>query len=133
MLNLGGDTAAPTAAKGEISLAIWQLMFPSSTQADGSYFPVGPAAAALELQAYSAVTSGQWTAADNPLYPTFVPDDTTAQRFEILFANTTPVQTLAGTGSQGSAPEPGTTTMLAGGLALLVMGSLRRGRRVPQP
>ena len=67
MLNLDGGESATTAERGAVSFAIWQIDFPTSTQTDGSYFPADPAAMALELQAYSAVTCGTWTTADNAL------------------------------------------------------------------
>ncbi len=126
MLNLDGLAAASTTIKGEISFAIWQIMFPSSTQTDGSYFPVDNASAALELQAYSAVTSGTWTAADNSLYPTFEPTDTTSQRYAVILPGTAPVETLMGGSEQGSAPEPGTVVLMGGGFAWLAIRK-RRG------
>src|SRR5579862_2027540 len=42
-LNLAGPASASTSVKGAISMAIWQIMFPSSTQSGGSYLPVDPA------------------------------------------------------------------------------------------
>jgi hypothetical protein len=128
MLNLEGGESATTAERGAVSFAIWQIDFPTSTQTDGAYFPADPAAAALELQAYSAVTSGTWTTADNALYPTFEPVDTTSQRYAVILPGNTPVQMeIVGT-SNSSTPEPGTVVLLGTGLVLVAAGLRHRAR-----
>jgi hypothetical protein len=119
-LNLAGNGAATTALKGAISFAIWEIMFPSSTKTEGSYFPADPAAAALESEAYQAVTSGTWTVQDASLYPTFIPDDASSQRFGLIFSNTPPV-------SLSSAPEPGGVLLFGSGVAIVAL--LRRVTR----
>jgi hypothetical protein len=124
LLNSDGNLSASPTTRGQISFAIWQIMFPSSTQADGSYFPADPTAAGLELQAYDAVASGQWTSQDSSLYPTFVPDDTSAQRFALTFANTSPI-TFASANFESSspAPEPGAFALFGAGLILIAARS----------
>jgi hypothetical protein len=44
LMSASGGYTAPLAEQGAISLAIWQIMFPTSTKTDGTYFPVDPAA-----------------------------------------------------------------------------------------
>lgn len=111
-LNLDGMASAATSIKGAISMAIWAIMFPSSTKTDGTYFPADPAAASWEAQAAQAVQSGLWTVADSNLYPTFIPDDTTTQRFGLFLTAPIQVQQLSST------PEPGTITLLLAGIGL---------------
>src|ERR1019366_2505056 len=118
-LNLLGVYAAPTSLKGAISMAIWATMFPSSTKTDGSYFPADPAAQVWETQASGAVQSGLWTVADSNLYPTFIPDDTTSQRFGVIETSVTPPQITY------VAPEPGTMWLLFIGVVLLAFGQYR--------
>lgn len=125
-LNLDGGTSASTDERGAISFAIWQIDFPSSTQADGSYLPEDPASQSLVLQAYAAVTSGEWTAADNSLYPTFIPNNTTSQRYSLILPGTTPVQIT--TADVEPTPEPGTIVMMGAGLAMLAVGMRRKVR-----
>jgi hypothetical protein len=48
-----------------------------------------PAAQPFIDQATAAVTSGAWTAEDAQAYPTGMPDDTSIQRFGIVY-DTTP-------------------------------------------
>ena len=93
-LNLAGLDSASTSVKGAISMAIWQIMFPSSTQSDGSYLPVDPAAQSYVTAADQAVSSGAWTEADSDLYPTFIPDDTSSQRYGLILSTSTPVNIL---------------------------------------
>jgi hypothetical protein len=119
LLNLAGGTAAPLATKGAISLAIWQIMFPSSTQTDGSYFPIDPAAAVYENQAYQAVIDGAWTTYDSSFYPTFEPDDTSSQRFGVIFASTKGIL---------AAPEPGSLSLFGFGLLAVAVLSRRRAK-----
>lgn len=122
-LNMAGNGAAPDALKGAISFAIWEIMFPSSTKTEGSYFPADPGATALEYEAQQAVTSGSWTLQDASFYPTFMPDDTTSQRFGLIFKTTAPI-TFA------NAPEPSGVILLGSGMAALILLRRRRQLRV---
>jgi hypothetical protein len=87
LLNLSGDLGAPLSTQGAISLAIWQIMWPSSNDSNGQPFLPGaydPAAQAYITQAAAAVAGGYWTPADAAIYPTWVPDDPSIQRFGII-------------------------------------------------
>jgi hypothetical protein len=98
-----GAINAPLATRGAISLAIWEIMNPSSTT--GSLpFPTDPAAIPYEQQAAAAVASGAWSTADADQFPTWMPDDTLIQRF----------------GTESRTPEPATCVMT--GLGLLGLG-----------
>jgi hypothetical protein len=99
-----GGINAPLATKGAVSLAIWEIMNPSSTT-EITPFPTDPAAIPYELQAAAAVSSGAWNTADADEFPTWVPDDTLIQRF----------------GTE-STPEPATIVLT--GLGLLGLGFL---------
>jgi hypothetical protein len=98
-----GAINAPLATRGAISLAIWEIMNPSSTTSS-TPFPTDPAAIPYENEAAAAVASGAWTAADADQFPTWMPDDTLIQRF----------------GTESRTPEPATFVMT--GLGLLGLG-----------
>lgn len=96
-------------------MAIWEIMNPSSTTSL-TPFPSDPAALPYELQASTAVADGTWTTADAALYPTWVPDDPSVQRFGVVLPDPPPV------------PEP--TTLALAGFGLLGLGVFLRKRRV---
>lgn len=85
MLDNYGDLNASITVRGEISMAIWEIMFPTSTNSENGTLYDDPAAQAFIDQAAAAVALGQWTVTDAALYPTFMPDDTSSQRFAIIF------------------------------------------------
>jgi hypothetical protein len=113
-LNEDGMLNAPLATRGAISMAIWEIMNPSSSTAS-TQFPTDPAAGPYELEAANAVSYGSWTIADAADWPTWVPDNPEIQRFGVVVAGAPPV------------PEPG--TMVLAGLGLIVLGCFKRKRR----
>jgi hypothetical protein len=118
LMNLEGNKAAPVAVQGAISYAIWDIMFPSSNDWEGGGYAHDPAAAAYEMFANQVVTGGWWTIEDSSLYPRFMPDDTSSQRFGVIFTDTPPVIVIT--------PEPGELPLLSSGL--LVLAALWRRR-----
>jgi PEP-CTERM motif len=110
LLNWYGGASAPTAIKGALSMAMWQVMFGSSNKAQGTNLtmPVDPAAQSYITQAAFAVSSGFWTPAKSALYPTFMPDNPAIQRFGLLFPGTKPFEPV---------PEPGSFFLLGSALA----------------
>jgi len=78
-----GGFSAPLEDRGAIAMAIWEIMYPSSTT-NGPEFDSDPAAQPYELEADTAVVDGSWTAADSARYPTRVPDDSSLQRFGVI-------------------------------------------------
>jgi hypothetical protein len=111
-----GGINAPLATRGAISLAIWEIMNPTSTT-KSTPFPTDPAALPYEADAAAAVADGSWTAADADQYETWMPDNIASiQRF----------------GVSESAPEPGTLVLT--GLGLLGFGLIyKRTARRPAP
>ncbi len=114
-LNGLGMWNAPAAARDLISLAIWQIMNPSSTNRLNP-FPEDPAAQAYVNQAVTAVTNGWWTAADSAAYPTWVPEDPSLQRFAVVIPGVTPL----------AMPEPGSLILI--GLGFVALGLVGRKR-----
>jgi hypothetical protein len=110
-LNSLGLINAPLATRGAISMAIWEIMNPSSTTGS-TPFPGDPAAQPYELAALNAVTGGSWTAADSARYPTWVPNDPSIQRFGMVLTDPT--------------PEPATLALM--GFGMIGLGVLRRRR-----
>lgn len=107
-LNRMGLFYAPSATRAAISMAIWEIMNPSSTTS-GFPFPSDPAAQPYETEAALAVAGGSWTAADSAVYPTWVPDDSSIQRFGTVL------------------PEPASSVLMgAGMLGFAVLGYKRR-------
>jgi hypothetical protein len=107
-----GDLNAPLATRGAISLAIWEIMNPSSTTKI-TPFPTDPAAIPYEQQAAAAVASGSWTMADADQFPTWMPEDiASVQRF----------------GIDTRTPEPATFVLT--GLGLMGLGFLGLKLRV---
>jgi hypothetical protein len=103
LMNDGG-LYAPLATRGAISLAIWEIMNPTSTT-KATPFPTDPAALPYEGDAAIAVSSGAWTAADANQYETWMPDDISSiQRFGFI----------------NESPEP--STFVLTGLGLLGLG-----------
>jgi len=79
-----GGLNAPLATRGAISLAIWEIMNPTSTT-KSTPFPTDPAALTYESQAVAAVANNTWTAADTNQYPTWMPDNIASiQRFGVV-------------------------------------------------
>jgi hypothetical protein len=111
LLNEDGLVNAPMATRGAISLAIWELMNPSSTTSLPS-FPTDAASLPYEAEAATAVSNGSWTVADASLYPTWVPDNPGVQRFGIMLQGQPPV------------PEPG--TLVLSGLGLIALSVISR-------
>jgi hypothetical protein len=116
-LNLMGLLNASLGVRGPISMAIWEIMYPSSTT-NGTPFPADPAAQPYEVEAANAVANHSWTAADNALYPTWVPSDPSIQRLGTVFSNVSPVS---------ATPEPASLVLI--GLGLLGLAAL--GRKSP--
>ncbi len=123
LLVLDGGLAAPLGTRGAISLAIWQIMYASSNDSDGNPFQTSnhdPAAQTYVNQAAAAVASGSWGAAGASLYPEWVPDSSSIQRFGIILESNPPVKDLDGSPT----PEPGGLALL--GTGLLAVGWLGR-------
>lgn len=123
LLNLDGDQQAPIAVQGAISLAIWQIMYPTSTDSNHEPFTASeydPAAQPYIAQAAAAVASGNWTTWDTNFYPMWVPDDPGLQRFGVILQETPPVVN----------PEPGGFLLFGSGLAFMALLWRRRARLV---
>jgi len=113
-LQVLGGINAPLAERGAISMAVWEIMNPSSNTGE-TPFPADPAAKPWEALAASEVSSGMWTVADTAEYPVWVPDasNPNVQRFGLVIQGVSPV------------PEPG--GLIMGASALLGIWVLRRG------
>ncbi|MGA3160622.1 MAG: hypothetical protein ABSC77_05350 [Terracidiphilus sp.] len=105
-----GGINAPLATRGAISLAIWEIMNPTSTS-KSTPFPSDPAAQPYEIAAAAAVNSGAWTTADADQYETWAPDIVAIQRFGIQ-----------------NSPEPASFVLT--GLGLLCLGFLGLKSRI---
>lgn len=117
-LNADGNLNAPLATRGALALAIWDVTNPSSTT-EITPFPTDPAALSYEAEAFAAVKSGAWTAADANQYQTWVPDDiSSVQRFGVITPESGP----------GSVPEPSTLVLTS--LGLLGLGLFTGRSRV---
>lgn len=110
----------PSPDTGAISMAIWQLEFPSSNDSEGGPMPIDPAAQVWITDAENAVADGY-----KPDSVFFTPSDSDSQRFVEISLTSTPgtLQLLA--------PEPGTLTLIGTGL-LGLAGIVRRTQRRKQ-
>lgn len=111
-LQLQGGLNAPLATRGAISLAIWQIMNPTSTT-EQTPFPDDPAAQPYIAQAAAVVGSGEWSTADADLYPTWSPSNVYIQRFGEVPEG------------QGPVPEPPTWTLTVLGVFGLALARRR--------
>jgi hypothetical protein len=112
LLNTDGDQSAPVAVQGAIALAIWQIMFPTSTNSENEPFGPSqwdPAAQPYIALAAAAVAAGNWTSWDTSNYPMWVPDNPAFQRFGVILQDSPPVVN----------PEPGGWLLFGTGLAFL--------------
>ena len=123
-LNQAGGFNAPLADRGAIAMAIWELMYPSSTT-NGPTFPSDPAAQPYELEAEQAVANGTWTVADSAQYPTWVPDDSSIQRFGVILPGTAPIENS----ELPPAPEPASLGLAGLGVLGLGVFGFRAKRR----
>ena len=112
----GYSENGPASYNGPISLAIWQLEFPTSTNFEQKPDPIDPAAQIWISKANTAVTNGY-----QPDSAFFIPDDSTSQRFVAISVTSTP-----GTLDLLPAPEPGTMGMTGAGLLGLAWMLRRR-------
>lgn len=110
----------PSPYTGAISMAIWQLEFPSSTNADGGPMPVDPAAQIWITDAANAVANGY-----QPDSVFFTPDNPATQRFVEISLTSRP-GTL-----QMLAPEPGSLVLM--GTGLLGLAGFVRRRQLRKP
>ena len=104
----------PSTYTGAISMAIWQVQFPSSNDWDGGPMPIDPAAKVWITDAAAAVADGY-----KPDGVFFTPDNSSAQRFVEISLTSKPgtLQLLA--------PEPGSLVLMGTGL-LGLAGFVRR-------
>ena len=100
---------------GAISNAMWELGFPSSTNAEGGYLPIDPAAIPWIADAASAVADGY-----QPDIYVFVPDDSTTQRFGFI-----DVASNVDLYPQYPTPEPASLLLVGSGV-LGIAGLIRR-------
>jgi len=127
MLDHLGGTGADLATRGAISLAIWELMDPSSTIPNPAV-PPDPAAYTYLNEAKNAVNSGTWTAEEADHYPTWIPDNPSIQRFGGIVLSSDPAIPVPPP-DPTPVPEPSTVVPLGlGMLGLLVFGRFAGGR-----
>jgi hypothetical protein len=119
LAGISPNDPANAANAGPISLAIWQLEFPTSTNSEHQPDPIDPAAAAWIDEANGAVRAGYQP--DSAFFiPDTIPGTPDSQRFVAISETPEP-----GTLDLLPAPEPGTLGLMGTGLLGLV-GLLRR-------
>jgi hypothetical protein len=112
---LAGTTPSnPSPSTGPISMAIWQIEFPSSNDSEGGTMPIDPAAQIWITDAAAAVAGGY-----QPDSVFFTPNDSATQRFVEISLTSDPGTLNLLT------PEPGTLGLMGTGL-LGLAGLLRR-------
>jgi len=112
----GGFDADVDTISGPISMAVWQLMDPSSQVP--TPFVLDPAAAAYVAEAEYAYTSKKWTQADAANYAFWMPTPiTTTQRFGFVFGQR-PLP------SDITTPEPGSLVLFLLGGVLMLAGKI---------
>lgn len=117
----GGFGADVDTISGPISMAVWQLMDPSSQVP--TPFALDPAAAFYVSQAEDAYSGGTWTQADAAKYAFWMPTPiTTTQRFGFVFGQVPQSSDITN-------PEPGSLVLMAAGFAVVL--ALRRKRQAP--
>ena len=119
-LNMMGGFDAPLEDRGAVAMAIWEIMYPSSTT-NGPAFESDPAAEPYELEAATAVADEAWTAADSARYPTWVPDDSSLQRFGVILEGSLVDDFVSPT------PEPDSLSLA--GLGILGLATFRFGAK----
>jgi hypothetical protein len=109
LADAGGYNADVQTISGPISMAVWQLMDPSSQYP--APFPLDPLAAPFVAEAENAYLTGKWTQADAAYYAFWKPVPiTTTQRFGFVY---------------GQAPQPGDiTTPEPASVVLLLLGGV---------
>jgi hypothetical protein len=105
----------PSPNTGAISMAIWEIEFPSSTDSEGGGMPIDPAAQIWIDDAAYAVLEGGY----KPDSVFFTPDDPGSQRFVEISLTSDP-------GTLDLIPEPGTLGMMGAGLLGLALMLRRR-------
>jgi hypothetical protein len=119
LANDGGFSADVNTISGTISMAVWQLMDPSSQ--NPAPFALDPAAAVYVSQAEDAYDSGTWTQANAASYAFWEPTPiTTTQRFGFVYGQPPDPSDIT------TLPEPGSLVLMAAGFAVVL--ALRRKR-----
>jgi hypothetical protein len=126
MAGVSPNIPANESITGPISMAIWQLEFPTSTDSDKADADLGNDPIDPAVQAQNWINLAQAAVAKPGYHPDstfFIPDDPGIQRFVAISETPTP-----GTLDLLPAPEPGTLGLMGAGL-LGLAGILRRKLR----
>ncbi len=121
----GGYNAPVGTIGGPYSMAVWQLMFPSSVHnaSNGYSFAPDPAAVDLILEAETAVANGTWNKYKAARYGIFVPYDLeSSQRFGIISAVDDPNRNLTVN------PEPSSFILFGTGVGFVLWRRARGGK-----